>query len=86
MVRIEQAVSALLPQPLYVKFNAEAFLRGDSAARWTIYEAAMRINSAAAALGQPPVLVTDEMRGFEDLGPAPAPPAPPAPALDATTP
>jgi HK97 family phage portal protein len=84
MIRIENAVSALLPHPRFMKFNADAFLRGDSAARWAIYESAMRINETAAALGQPPVLETTEMREFEDLGVAPTVNAP-LPAVAATS-
>lgn len=86
IIRVENAVSSLLPNPRYMKFNTDAFLRGDSSARWSIYEAAMRINTAAATVGQPPVLVTTEMRDLEDLGPAPAVNAPPAPAAGMTTP
>ena len=71
IVRIEQAINDLLPRPRYMKFNVDGFLRGDSAARWTTYEAAMRINTAAVALGMDPVLVTAEMRDFEDLGAVP---------------
>ena len=69
IIRIERAVSSLLAQPRYVKLNVDGLLRGDSAARWSTYEAASRINTAAAALGQPPVLETSEMREFEDLSP-----------------
>jgi len=67
IIRIEQAVSALLAQPGFIKLNVDSLLRGDSAARWATYEAAARINLAAAQIGQPPVLLTAEMREFEDL-------------------
>ena len=59
-----QSLSGLLPLAEFLKFNVDGFLRGDSAARWTTYEAAMRINTAAAALGQSPVLLTDEIRSL----------------------
>jgi len=82
IVRIENAISALLPQPRYVKFNVDGLLRGDSSARWMVYEAASRINAAAVAYGQPPVLLTNEMRDFEDLNPIDAPAVPqPAPTV-----
>jgi len=95
IIRLESAVSSLLPQPRYIKFNVDGLLRGDSSARWMVYEAASRINAAAVAYGQPPVLLTNEMRDFEDLNPVDAPavpqPAPtmapePAPQMNSATP
>lgn len=77
IIRIEHALTGLLPLAEFAKFNVDAFLRGDSAARWTTYEAAMRINTAAAALGQAPVLLTSEIRSLEDLAPVDAPAMPP---------
>ena len=85
IVRIEQAISTLLRNPQHMKFNVDGLLRGDVAARWSSYKTASEINTAAAAVGQPPVLLTSEMRRFEDLDPltpeqipaAPEPPAPP---------
>lgn len=67
IVRLEKALSSLLPQPRYVKFNVDGLLRGDSAARWSTYATAMTINTQAAAVGMAPVLTTFEMREFEDL-------------------
>ena len=69
IVRIEQAISTLLRNPQYMKFNVDGLLRGDVAARWSSYKVASEINTAAAAVGQPPVLLTSEMRRFEDLDP-----------------
>lgn len=84
MIRIEKAISNLLPQPRYMKFNVDGLLRGDSQTRWSIYKTASDINAQAVAYGQPPVLLTEEMRDFEDLNaltdypqPAPAPTADP---------
>jgi len=79
IVRVEAAVSGLLPQPQYMKFNVNGFLRGDSGERWATYLKASQINTAAAAAGQKPVLLTDEMRDWEDLDPIPESemPAPP---------
>jgi HK97 family phage portal protein len=67
IVRLEKALSDLLPMPRYVKFNVDGLLRGDSAARWSTYQIASNINAQAVAYGQPPVLLTSEMRDFEDL-------------------
>jgi len=83
IIRIEKFLSALLPMPQYAKVNVDGLLKADSAARWTIYTQGMAINTAAAALGQPPVITTPEMRDFEDWGPVTdtftAPPAPVVP-------
>ena len=67
IVRLEKALSALLPQPRYMKFNVDGLLRGDSTTRWMIYKTASEINAAAVGYGQGPVLTTTEMRDFEDL-------------------
>jgi len=71
ITRLEGALSALLPSPQYLKFNVDAFKRADSGDRWTTYEIASRINAAAVAIGQKPVLLTDEMRAWEELDPLP---------------
>jgi HK97 family phage portal protein len=81
IVRIENAVSSLLPQPRYIKFNVDGLLRGDSQGRWSVYKIASEINAAAVAYGQPPVLLTNEMRDFEDLNPVDAPAVPTAPTV-----
>jgi len=80
IIRLETALSNLLPQPRYFKFNTNGFLRADPSERWTQYGQAMTINTQASTLGQPPVLTTVEMRDFEELGPPEDPPAVPAPA------
>ncbi len=75
-VRLETAISAMLPQPRYMKFNFEGLLRGDVKTRFETYKLASDINTAAAAIGQPPLLTTPEMREFEDFEPlAPTEPA-----------
>ncbi len=85
IVRLETALSALLASPRYLKFNVNGLLRGDTKTRFETYEIASRINTAAAAVGEPPVLTTEEMRGYEDLEPyegevpAPVVAAPPTP-------
>jgi len=50
-----------------VKLNVNGLLRGDTSQRWSTYTAAMNINAIAAQVGQPPVMLTSEMREFEDL-------------------
>lgn len=77
IVRIENAVSGLLPAPQYMKFNVNGFMRGDAAERWDTYLKASQISAASVALGMAPVLTTDEMRDWEDLDPLPAPVPPP---------
>jgi HK97 family phage portal protein len=67
IIRLEAALSSLLPQPRYVKLNVNGLLRGDTSQRWSTYTAAMNINAIAAQVGQPPVMLTSEMREFEDL-------------------
>lgn len=71
IVRVEQALSSLLARPQFVKLNVDGLLRGDSTQRWQTYVAASQINTAAAAIGMDPVLLTSEMRDYEDLGPVP---------------
>lgn len=71
IVRIETALSSLLARPQFVKLNVDALLRGDATQRWSVYESAARINTASVAIGLEPVLLTSEMRDFEDLGPVP---------------
>ena len=84
IVRIERAITELLPRGQFAKFNVDALLRGDSKTRWENYKIAEGINTSAAARGDSPVLSVQEMRDFEDFGPAPEapePPEPPAPAV-----
>lgn len=67
IVRIEKAISALLFQPRYMKFNVEGLLRGDTLNRYQSY--ALGISNG--------FLMPDEARGYEDLPPIGAPmPAP----------
>jgi HK97 family phage portal protein len=69
LVRLESAISALLSNPRYIKFNVDALLRSDVLARWRAYDFAERINASAVTRGDQPVLTTAEMRELEDLGP-----------------
>ena len=79
IVRLETALSALLPRGQYCKLNVSALLRGDLAARWAAYNIAETINTSAAARGDAPVMATQEMRDLEEMGPSPETPTPPEP-------
>ncbi len=87
IVRLEHALSKLLPQPRYIKFNVDGLLRAEAKTRFEMYEIASRINTAAQAQGMKPFMVTDEMRDFEDWQPTdeafPTPAAVPAAAPEA---
>jgi HK97 family phage portal protein len=85
MKRLERGISALLPRPQYMKFNADEFMRADLKGRYDAYQ--VGINSK--------FLLPDEVRALEDLPPLPdgqgakfaAPPAvAPPPAAQQTLP
>jgi HK97 family phage portal protein len=59
IIRVENALSSLLAQPRYVKFNVNGLLRGDLKTRYESYNIGIR----AGFLG------SDEARQFEDLPP-----------------
>ena len=69
LVRVESAISELLPQPQYGKFNVDELKRGDLAARAAYYTAALNPQSGW--------MERDEVRELEDLGPSPDEPAQP---------
>ena len=79
IIRIEKALSALLFEPRYMKFNVEGLLRGDTLNRFQAYALAETINASAATRGEAPLFKTTEMREREDLPPLPDLPAPPPP-------
>jgi HK97 family phage portal protein len=86
IVRLERALSKLLPQPRYMKLNVDGLLRAEAKTRFEMYEIASRINTAAQQQGMPPFMATDEMRDFEDWSPTDfqfPPAAAPAPAVPA---
>ena len=61
VTRIEEALSTLVPgDDTFLRFNMNALLRGDQAARYTAY----------STLLQPGVITKDEVRAWEDWGPA----------------
>jgi HK97 family phage portal protein len=70
LIRIEKAVSDLLPQPQYAKFNVDALKRGDLAARGAYYTQAL--NPVTGWMNR------DEVRDLEDLGPDTTEPVSPA--------
>jgi hypothetical protein len=76
IVRLEKALSALLPQPRFVKLNVDALLRADSATRWANYKTGAEINVLAQQVGQAPALLTSEIRDWEDLNVITEPVAP----------
>lgn len=57
--RIEKAYSRLLPRGSYIKFKANALLRGDVAARFAAYQIAL----------QNKIMTIDEIRALEDMDP-----------------
>jgi HK97 family phage portal protein len=59
LVRIEESLSALLPQPQYVKFNVDALIRADTKSRMEAHEIALRIG----------LETQDEGRAIEDKPP-----------------
>jgi HK97 family phage portal protein len=75
LVRIEDAMSRLLPDSQTVKFNAGGLLRTDMKSRFEAYNVAADVQ---VKTGQP-LLTTDEMRLYEDLAPLPTVQTPPSP-------
>lgn len=59
MVRLESALSAVMPRPLFVKFNADAMIRTDTITRMQAHEIALRIG----------LETLDEGRALEDRPP-----------------
>ncbi len=69
IVRLERALSSLMPTGQYVKFNLGGLLRGDMKTRFETYKIGKEID----------VLLDDEIREWEELPPLPdRPAAPPA--------
>jgi HK97 family phage portal protein len=62
LVRIERAMSAMLPGPQAVKFNRDALLRADTVTRYGAHQ---------VALANAPWLTVDEVRALEDMPPLP---------------
>jgi HK97 family phage portal protein len=61
LIRLEQAISGLLFNPRYFKFNVEGYLRGDTLSRYQSYQ--IGIGSG--------FMMPNEARAFEDLPPLP---------------
>jgi HK97 family phage portal protein len=66
LARIEEAMSALLPNDHEVKFRTGGLLRADIQTRYAVYESSARIGQMTD--GAMPLTV-DEMRALEDLPP-----------------
>jgi HK97 family phage portal protein len=69
IVRLERAITSLLPNPRYMKFNVNALLRGDMLTRYQAYQ--IGITSQ--------FLESSEIREWEELGPMTAAPEAPEP-------
>jgi HK97 family phage portal protein len=86
IIRRENALSALLPRPRYVKFNSDAILRMDAKTKAEMIK--IRVDgrvlapSEARALDNLPPFTESQLAEFDALAPAPAP----APAAPADTP
>lgn len=65
LARIEDALSRLLPGSQTVKFNTGGLLRADIKTRYETYAIAADIEAKTGK----PLLLTDEMRAYEDLAP-----------------
>jgi phage portal protein BeeE len=61
IVRLEAALSSLLPQPQFVKFNVDALLRVDTKTRWETHKIRREIGATNI----------DEIRALEDEDPLP---------------
>ena len=67
LIRFEAGLSRLLPASEHIKFNINALLRSDLAARYSSYKIAAEIGDITGT----PLLLNSEMRGFENLQPIP---------------
>lgn len=65
LVRIEEAMSRLLPGAQTVKFNAGSLLRTDLTSRFAAYKTAAEVGSLAGYS----LMTVDEMRALEDMPP-----------------
>ena len=59
LVRLEDTITAMLPQPQYIKYNASSLLRADTLTRYQAHEIALQNRFET----------TDEVRALEDLPP-----------------
>lgn len=59
IVRLEAALSSLLPRPQYVKFNIDALVRADTKTRWEVHQIARSIGAESV----------NEIRALEDREP-----------------
>lgn len=85
-VRFEEALSALMPRPQYVRFNIDAMVRADLLTRMQAHEIALRIgletnDEGRAIEDRPPLSDAERTRWQDDYAkkPEPAPMSQPAP-------
>ena len=80
IVRIEQAISRLLPERQFVQLNVDATVRADIQTRtavigWQLADGRLTLNEARALEDRPPVEGGDQIRtGAQPAPPAPSPP------------
>lgn len=72
IVRLEKALSTLLPAGEYVKINTDGLLRGSTKTRWDTYKIGVDLGA----------LEVGEVRALEDLAPLPDKPASPPALID----
>lgn len=80
VVRLETALSALLPQPQYVRFNTDSLIRTDTLTRMQAHEIALRTgletnDEARAIEDRPPLTDAERTRWLNDYRPSPSAPA-----------
>lgn len=80
-VRIEQALSTLMPRPVFARFNLDATVRSDSITRAQVHEINLRTGietlDEGRALENRRPLTAAEKEALKPPAPAPAPPAAP---------
>lgn len=71
LVRIETALSAVMPRPVFAKFNADAMIRTDTLTRMQVHEIALRTGveslDEARALEDRPPLTPEQLATWQDI-------------------
>lgn len=73
LVRIETALSAVMPRPVFAKFNADAMIRTDTLTRMQVHEIALRtgvetLDEARALEDRPPLTAEQVAQWYDNLG------------------
>ena len=84
LVRIEQALSALLPKPRQVKFNRSALLRADAESRHKVFD--MRLKNQTITVNEVRALEDEEPLEGDEFNHPTKPPTPAAPVAPAPKP